>query len=65
MFNRTEKIMNYEEAANIMHTKLCSEFVKVCKLNPYMIVNDIPEAVEISIAIKVLEKIYPNLNNPL
>jgi hypothetical protein len=49
------------KAPRYIHNMFCGKFVEICKANHNVIPQEIPEAVEVLTAIKVLEKLYPEL----
>lgn len=53
------------KAPIIVHQRLCGYFMDIMKANSSKVPSDIPKAVEIMTAVKVLEELYPELTtNP-
>ena len=50
-----------ELAPLFIHQSFCHELVRVAKLHTQELPKDIPEAMEVLTAIRVLEKLYPQL----
>jgi hypothetical protein len=52
----------WEKAPLIIHQRFCHELVEVMKEKPKSLPKDIPEAMDILTAIRVIEKVYPKLS---
>ena len=52
----------WDKAPLIIHQRFCNELVKIMKKKTKSVPNDIPEAIDILVAIRELEKIYPKLS---
>lgn len=65
----TNKVINEinvhanSSAPLIVHQRLCAELRRIMKEQPTKIPKDVPEAMDVLIAISILEKCYPVLTD--
>lgn len=55
--------MTYDKAPLLIHQRFCHELVSIMKKQPNEVIKDVPEAMEVLTAIRVLEGIYPELKD--
>jgi len=51
----------YKQSPIIVHQRFCSYLVQICKEHPEKAPKQIPKAIEVMVAIDVLEELYPQL----
>ena len=60
-----DSVLNEElwnKAPIIIHQRFCRELVEVMKKYPTKVPKEVPEAMNVLVAIEILEKLYPQLN---